>query len=72
MCVCVCVLYVCVYMLYVCTLKKEEKRETAWARRKGAYACVCAVIGVIGAVGGVERQGVVAVEGKCRLVIGLC
>ena len=30
------------------------------------------VISVIGAVGGVERQGVVAIEGKCRLVIGLC
>lgn len=30
------------------------------------------MIVVIGGVTGVERQGVVAVEGKCRLVIGLC
>lgn len=33
---------------------------------------VCIVIAVIGVVGGVERQGVVAIEGKCALVIGLC
>lgn len=30
--------------------------------------CVC----VIGAVGGLERQGVVAAEGRCRVVIGPC
>ncbi len=53
---------------------RETKRETDGERWKSvkAYACVRVVIGVIGAVGGVERQGVVAVEGKCRLVIGLC
>lgn len=34
--------------------------------------CVCAVIGVIGALAGVERQDVVATEGKRRLVIGRC
>lgn len=38
----------------------------------GVYACVCIVTGVMGAIAGLERQGVVSVEGKCRLVIGLC
>lgn len=37
-----------------------------------ASARVCVPIGVIGAVGGVERQGVVTIEGKWRLVIGPC
>lgn len=53
-------------------MKERKRKETDGERWKSAYACACVVIGVIGAVGGVERQGVVAVEGKCRLVIGLC
>lgn len=51
---------------------KKERQTASTGRVRKAYACVRDVIGVIGAVGGVERQGVVAIEGKCRLVIGLC
>ena len=48
----------------------EEGR--AWRERVKAYARVCAANGVIGAIGGLERQGVVVIEGKRLLVTGLC
>lgn len=38
----------------------------------GVYACMRIVIGGIAAIVGLEHRGVVSVEGKCRLVIGLC
>lgn len=56
----------------MCVREIKRKRETDGERWKTAYACMRVMIGVIGAVGGVERQGVVAVEGTCRLVIGVC
>ena len=66
MCLCE---WVCVC---VCGFKRESDRRWTLEECKSACVCVCVVIGVIGAVGGVERQGVVAIEGKCRLVIGRC
>ena len=53
--------------------ERERKRETDGEHYQVQKRMrVCVVIGVIGAVGGVEQQGVFAIEGKCRLVIGLC
>lgn len=67
-----CVMCVCNFVK-AHTRERERPKERARACEcECVCVCVCLVIGMKGAVGGVERQDVVAIEGKCRRVIGLC
>lgn len=61
----------CVFVSFFVNLI-ERAREMKGSGSQLKHVCLNAMTAVIGALGGVERQCVVAIEGKCRLVTGLC